>query len=69
MYSSRNVLRVYFVKYFQVNKGVFGIFKVNKCRKPAIFVSFLYIPGGFEGLFDFFDSLHYHPQAGHSPRQ
>jgi hypothetical protein len=65
----KKVLGVYFVKYFKVKNGVFGIFKVNKCEKPAVFVPFSYIPGGIEDLFDFFDSLHHHPRAGHSHRQ
>jgi hypothetical protein len=29
----------------------------------------LYIPGSLEGLFDFLNSLHYHPLAGHSLHQ
>ncbi len=33
------------------------------------FCAFSYRPGGFEGLFDFFDSHHHHPWAGHSPHQ
>jgi hypothetical protein len=33
----------------------------------AVFVPFSYIPGGFEVLFDFFDSLHHPPWARHSP--
>jgi hypothetical protein len=70
IYSSKNVLGVYLNNYFKVKKtSIFGIFLVNRCRKPAVFALFLYIPGGLEGLFDFYDSLHHHPQAGHSPHQ
>jgi hypothetical protein len=69
MYSSENVVGVYFVNYFKVKNGVLGFFKVNKCRTPAVFAPFLYILGGLEGLFDFYDPFHHHPQAGHSPRQ
>jgi hypothetical protein len=36
MYSSKKVLGVYFVKYFYIKNAIFGHFKVNKCRKPAI---------------------------------
>jgi hypothetical protein len=66
MYSSKNILGVYSVKHFKVKNG---IFKVNKCGKPAVFALFLYIPGIFEVLFDFYDSLHHHPWARHSPHQ
>jgi hypothetical protein len=56
----KNVSGVYFVKYFYV----------NKCGKQAILALFSYIPGGWKGLFDFFDSLPYHPPpTGHSPCQ
>ncbi len=55
---------VNFVKYFKVKNGVFCIFKVNECRIPAVFPQFRYMTGGMEGLFDFFDSLHHHPQDG-----
>jgi hypothetical protein len=67
MYSSKNILGVYFVKYFQVKNSVFGVFKVNKCGKPAIFAPFSYILGGLEGLFDFYDPLHHHPRVGTPP--
>jgi hypothetical protein len=60
-------LGVYFVKYFSVKNGVFIVFKVNKCGKPAVFALFSYIPGGIEVLFYFFDSLQHHPWAGHPP--
>jgi hypothetical protein len=69
MYSSKNVSGVYFVKYLSVKNGIFGILKINKCRNLAVFALVLYLPGGLEGLFDFYDSLHHHCQAGHSPRQ
>ncbi len=39
------------------------------CPKPPLFLQFLYIMGGFEGLFDFYDPLHHHPRTRHSPRQ
>ncbi len=34
------------------------------CAKPPVFLAFLYILGGFEGLFDFYDTLHHHPWTG-----
>jgi hypothetical protein len=67
MYSSKNILGVYFVKYFKVKNGVFGVFKVNKCGKLAVCMPFSYISGGFGVLFDFFDSLHHHPRPGTPP--
>jgi hypothetical protein len=67
MFSLKNIWGVYFVKYFEVKNCIFGKFEVNKCRKPAVLVPSLNIPGGFEGLFAFFDSLHHHSLAGHSP--
>jgi hypothetical protein len=42
---------------------------LEKCEKRAVLAQFSYIPGGLEGLFDFFDSVHHHPLARHSPRQ
>jgi hypothetical protein len=45
------------------------IFRVKSAGISPLFVSFSYIPGGMEGLFDFFDSPHHHPRAGHSPCQ
>jgi hypothetical protein len=63
MYSTDNILGVYFVKYFQVKNGV----KVNKCGKPALFAPFLYIPGSFEGLLYFFDSSTTIPGPGTPP--
>jgi hypothetical protein len=59
MYSTKNALRVYFVKYFKVKTGVFSVLKVKECGKLAVFAPF--IPSGFEVLFDFSDSLHHHP--------
>jgi hypothetical protein len=58
-----------YILYFKVKNNVFDDFEVNKCGKQAVLALFLYIPGGLEGLFDFFDSLHRHPLAGHSPCQ
>ncbi len=37
------------------------IFKGYKWGKPTDLPSFLYIPGGLAGLFDFFDTPHHHP--------
>ncbi len=54
MYSSKNVMGVYFVNYLKVKNSIFGIFKVNKCEKLASFVLFSYLPGGLEGFFDFY---------------
>jgi hypothetical protein len=54
---------------FKEKNGVFCIFKVNKWAKLSVFAPFSKVPGGLEGLFDFYDSLHHHPQAGHSPRK
>ncbi len=52
----KKVLGVYLVKYSKVKNGVFSIFKVNKCGKKVVFAPYSYVPGGLEGLFDFFDS-------------
>jgi hypothetical protein len=69
MYSSKNVSWVYHVKYFWAKNGIFGDLFAKTCAKPSIFLPFLYISGGLEGLFDFYDLLHHHPWTGHSPRQ
>ncbi len=45
-----------------------AIFRAKSAGKQP-FALFSYILGGLEGLFDFFDSPHHHPQAGHSPGQ
>jgi hypothetical protein len=67
MYFLKYVLGVYFVKNFYVKNSIFCVFLVSKCRKPASFAPFLYILGGIEVLFDFFDSLHHHPASGTPP--
>jgi hypothetical protein len=70
MYSSKNVSRIYFVKYFKVKKtALWAIFKSISAGNRHCwrhFHSFLYIPVGLEGLFD---SLHHHLLARHSPLQ
>jgi hypothetical protein len=45
----------------------FWQFISQNMRKTARFLPFLYILGGLEGLFDFYDPLHHHPWTGHSP--
>ncbi len=46
MYYSRKVWGVNFFQYLEVKNGVFGVFKVNKCRKLAFFVPFcaIFVP-------------------------
>ncbi len=39
------------------------------CAKPPVFLLFLSISDGLEGLFDFYDPLHHHPWTRHSPGQ
>ncbi len=68
MYSSKTVLGVHFVEYFKVKNGVFGIFKVNKCRKPLVLAPFSYILGGIEGFLTSMTPSTTTPRAGHSPR-
>ncbi len=68
MYSSKNVLWVYLVKYFWVKNGIFGDMFAKTCAK-LLFLPFSYILGGLEVLFDFYDLLHHHSQTGHSLRQ
>jgi hypothetical protein len=69
MCSSKTVLGVLFVDYFKVINGVFGIFKVNKCRKPFVLARFLYILGRIEGFLTSMTPSTTTPWAGHSPRQ
>jgi hypothetical protein len=38
-------------------------------RETGRFSPFLAISYCYEGLYDFLESLHHHPWAGHSPRQ
>ncbi len=65
----KNVSGVYFVRYFKVKNRVLGDFKsISEGNRPFSAL-FLYILEGLEGLFDFFDSLHYRPLARNSPRQ
>jgi hypothetical protein len=40
MYSSKNVSRVYLVKYFRAKNGVFGNLKAKTCAKPPVFRRF-----------------------------
>jgi hypothetical protein len=51
LFSSKNVLGVLLSK-----NGIFSDFLGKKCGKLATLALFSYIPGGFEGIFDFFDS-------------
>jgi hypothetical protein len=45
-----------------------AIYKPKRVQN-ALFLPFLYISGGLEGLFDFYDPLHRHPLTGRSPCQ
>jgi hypothetical protein len=70
MYSSKNVLGVYFLKVLLSKKTPFlGVFLSQEVEQTRGLCAVLYIPGGLEGLFDFYDPLHHHPWARHSPRQ
>ncbi len=46
-----------------------GIERPKRARNHPFFLPFLAISYGCEGLYDFYESVHHHPQAGHSPRQ
>ncbi len=50
---------------FQQKTAFSAIYKPQCAR----FLTFLYILGGLEGLFDFYDPLHLHPWTGRSSRQ
>jgi hypothetical protein len=52
-----------------LKNGVFDDLETKTCAKPPVFSPFSSISGGLEGLFDFYDPLHHHPQTGHSPRR
>jgi hypothetical protein len=44
-----------------------AIFKSISAGNLPIFLPFLYILGGLEGLFDCFDTIHHHPWPGTPP--
>jgi hypothetical protein len=69
MYSSKNVLGVYFLKVLLSKKRRFWRFLSQEVEQTGGLCAVLYILGGLEGLFDFYDPLHHHPWARHSPRQ
>ncbi len=52
---------------FKLKTAFLAFKKLLNAWNQAVFAQFLYIPGSYEVLFDFFDSLHHHPPAGHSP--
>jgi hypothetical protein len=68
MYSSKNILEVYLIKYFRVKNGVFGDFKSISAANRPFLAPFLDISGGM-GNYLPPNSLHHHPLPGHSPRQ
>ncbi len=68
MYSSTKSLEYILLSNFEQKTAFLAIYKPKRERNRPFFAIFVY-SGSLEGLFDFYDPLHHHPQAGHSPRQ
>jgi hypothetical protein len=45
MSSSKNILGLYLVKYFEIKKNLFSDFQINKCGKSPVIFAVSYIPG------------------------
>jgi hypothetical protein len=54
---------------FEQKTAFSAIYKPKGAQNRPFFSLFLYILGGFEGLFGFHDPFHHHPWTGRSPRQ
>ncbi len=68
MYSSKKSLDYILLSIFERKTAFSAIYKPKSAWNRPFFM-FSSILGGLEGLFDFYESLHHHPRAEHSPRQ
>ncbi len=54
---------------FERKTAFLAIFQPKCAQNCPFFSPLSFIPGGLEGLFDFYDPLHHHPWTGRPPRQ